>query len=348
MTPSTPTPDLPEPWDALARFLAGESTPEEAAAMRQWLDADPARAEIAAALQRSMGRVAFTAPSDLNVESALQRVKARRGETEVLELRPKREPSVKRWSTIGLRVAALVVLLLGGMVVWRALRGAGDDTATIAAAETFTAPVGRVDSLTLRDGSRVILAPGSQLVLPAGYGESKRAVRLAGEAFFEVRHDEAREFRVEAGGASIRDLGTTFMVRSVGGEEVVVAVTEGSVMLQSASASNDSGVVLRAGDRGVLNKSGAIEAQRGVAREADLAWTRGRLIFENTPLERVAEDLRRWYGTELRIDTSLAGRTVTASFNNGESFQHVLNVIAMTLGAEVTDRMLLRARAVPR
>jgi transmembrane sensor len=351
MTSSTPkSPDQPEPWDALARYLAGESSPEEAATIRQWLDADPARAEIAATLQRSLGRVAFSAPADLDVEGALNSIKARRTEAHVIELRPAREPSFKRWSTIGLRVAAVVVLLLGGLVVWRAWRGPAGDTPSIALAETFTAPLGRVDTVALRDGSRVVLAPGSQLVVAAGFGKTERAVTLQGEALFDVQHDEASEFRVQAGGASIRDLGTTFTVRSVGGEEVVVAVSEGSVMLQSAAASQDSGVILRAGDRGVLSTTGEVTAQRSITVAADLAWTRGQLVFENAAIERVQTDLRRWYGTDLRIDPSVAGRTVTATFA-GEPVEQVLNVIALTLGAEIVregDTVLLRRAAAVR
>ncbi|MBQ2543323.1 MAG: FecR domain-containing protein, partial [Bacteroidales bacterium] len=45
-----------------------------------------------------------------------------------------------------------------------------------------------VQSFTLKDGSRVTLAPGSTLVLRAH--RNPRAVSMSGKVYFEVAHDE--------------------------------------------------------------------------------------------------------------------------------------------------------------
>jgi transmembrane sensor len=50
---------------------------------------------------------------------------------------------------------------------------------------------------------------------------------------------------------------------------------------------------------------------------------------------KVAAELKRWYGVELRIDdATLASHHVTASFN-GEPVQEVLNVLGLALGARI-------------
>lgn len=339
----------PELWDVLARYLSGESPPEEAATVRRWLAEAPARGELLADLERATRRVEFRAPADLDVEAALRRVRARRDEP-ALRLVPggakaAQEPGRVRWRTISLRIAAAIALLVGGALVWRATRGGADGIVAVAA-RTYTTPVGRTDSVRLPDGSRVILGAASRLVVAASYGKPAREVELTGEALFDVRHDAAHPFGVRAGAAAIQDVGTTFTVHNDGGEDVRVVVTSGAVRLKAADAPAASGVVLRAGDRGVLAPDGRAVADRAAATEADLAWTSGRLVFDDAPLGRVSADLRRWYGIELDVtDPALAGRHLTASFQ-GEPVDQVLNVIALALGAHVErhgDTAVLRA-----
>jgi transmembrane sensor len=170
---------------------------------------------------------------------------------------------------------------------------------------------------------------------------------------FEVTHDPARPFRVRSGEVIIEDLGTTFSVRD-DDDGVRVVVTAGSVLLQGTEKPRRSGtsptqpsVVLKAGDRGGVDRDGRPVAERSAATDQDLAWTRGRLVFDNAPLSRVRTDVRRWYGLDLQVaDSALAGRHLTTSFA-GESVEQVLDVIALALGARIERRgdiAVIRAR----
>lgn len=322
-------------WEALARFVAGESAAEETDAVRAWLARDPRRSELMAALERTIGRMALTPPSDLDVEAALKRVTVRRDAPPVREIA---FPAALEhaWSArrrIALPAAASVALLIGGGLLWRAINHGSANRLQV-----YHTSVGRSDSLVLRDGSRVLLGPGSELTLAAGYGEDSRDVALRGDALFEVRHDERRPFRVRAGSAIVSDVGTTFAVRSDAGTEVRVVVTSGAVLLRGADAPADRGVILKGGDRGALHVDGHTVTERGVAMDDDLAWTRGRLVFVDASLAQVRADLRRWYGIELEIaDSGLASRHLTASFA-GETVPQVLDVIALALGATIERR----------
>src|SRR5687768_3633364 len=90
-TPNTETPSAGHDWEALARYLAGESPAEEAEAIRRRLAAHPADAELVAALDQAVGRLAYRAPADLDVAGALGRVHARMDEPQVRSL-PRRPP----------------------------------------------------------------------------------------------------------------------------------------------------------------------------------------------------------------------------------------------------------------
>jgi transmembrane sensor len=139
---------------------------------------------------------------------------------------------------------------------------------------------------------------------------------------------------VHAGGADIRDLGTTFTVRATGDRGVRVAVTSGSVSLAPSQASPNEAIVLRPGDAGTLGVDGRTLVERGGTAEPDTAWTSGRLVFREAPVSSVRAELRRWYGIDLVVDSAFAARHLSMSFD-GESADRVLEVIALSLGAEV-------------
>ena len=347
MKPPSPNPAAgPELWEALARYAAGESSPDEARTLERWLAEEPSRQALLAALDRSLGGLTASPTPGLDVEAALERVRARMEEPDILPISAgpgltKERPRASR-RTI-LRMAASVILLLGGVLVWQRIR-----VPSAAPAQTFATGVGETDTVRLADGTSVRLGPESRLTVIEAYGGTAREVELSGEAMFQVAHDEARPFTVRAGGAVVTDLGTAFTVRTDGDEGVRVVVTEGSVRLAPAGAAAGQGVVLAAGERGVLGPSGMPALEPGSPTDADLAWTEGRLVFDDAPFARVAADLRRWYGVELVLaDSSLAGRRLTASFA-GEAPEQVLDVIALALGAEVEleeGRAVLRASA---
>ena len=170
------------------------------------------------------------------------------------------------------------------------------------------------------------------------FGGNNREVTIIGEAYFDVTHDDARPFVVRAGSASIRDVGTRFVVRSDDTDGIFVAVTEGIVALTSTGDSATGEVILQAGDRSRVRPSGKTTTRRGDAGPDDLAWMRGSLVFREAPITEVIASLRRWYGIELRVtDATLGSRHITATFS-GETRERVLEVIALALGADVERR----------
>ena len=298
-------------WDKLGRYLAGESSPEEAAAMRRWLEDHPSDASVIAALDAA-ARSVRPAPA-VDVEAALRKVKTRMHEA---------PPSAIPWRRYGALAAAAVVLLVAGVVVTR--RTPLSRPAAVAA-RTYTTRVGERRDYLLSDGTQVTLGPASRLIVRGRTGE------LFGEAYFSVAHDPARPFVVRAGDAMIRDIGTEYSVHNDPGEAVRVVVSQGAVQL---TRGRDSVMLVR-GDVGIVEENGRVAASRGAATDDDLAWTLGRLVFKNAPVPELEADLRRWYGVELRVtDSALLRRHFTGSFTK-EPASRVVDVIALAFGARV-------------
>ena len=329
-------------WDAIARYFAGESSPDEATAVRRWLEAHPAEASALRALDGATAELVNSTPPDLDVEAALKRVIDRRDAGDIIPIDSRREAKTpartiapaRPWQPFAIPAAAAAVLLIAfGLYRRNSVQESGYPVSP--AAQTVATPVGKRDSVRLADGTRVVLAPESRLTVAAGYGGTVREVSLQGEAYFDVKHDEARPFVVRAGDASIRDLGTTFTVRATGEQGVRVAVTSGSVSLAHAQATPNDSVVLRPGDAGTLGVDGRTVVERSGAAESDTAWTAGRLVFDNAPISTVRTEVRRWYGIDVQFDSSFAGRHLSTTFNGNESVDDVLRVIRLSLGAEV-------------
>jgi transmembrane sensor len=340
--PNVPPADDSADWEAVARYFAGESTPEEVEVVRRWLEAHPAEASALTALGDATAQLSNATPPDLDVEAALARAIERRDAADVIPIdsrRPATRPlarpvaPARRWR-FALPAAAAAVLLVGVSYYWHSAENGGY-TPGSGAAQTFATTIGQRDSVRLADGTRVMLAPQSRLTVAAGYGDNVREVELQGEAYFDVHHDAAKPFLVRAGNADIRDLGTTFTVRATGGQGVRVAVTSGSVSLAPKTTAAAAAVVLRPGDAGTLGDDGRTLVERGGTTEPDTAWTHGRLVFREAPVGTVRTELQRWYGIDLQIDSSFASRHLSMTFE-GESADRVLQVIGLSLGAEVT------------
>src|SRR5829696_4879020 len=131
--------DLDAEWEGLARFLAGESEPDEARRIRDTLERDAERAALVNALDAALTAPAEAPLSQREVEAALAAVMARRDQpadgsstVESIPLRPR--PTLRvaqlraRWQGAALRAAAAVLAVAGASVLWRATRA--DDRAS--------------------------------------------------------------------------------------------------------------------------------------------------------------------------------------------------------------------------
>ncbi len=330
-------------WDVLARHFSGETTPDESARVEAMLASEPRAREALAIADLATNTLRAGIPDNLDVEGALARVKARRGETQVVPLagvRERKKPEeipARRWR-VPMPALAAAAFLAVGVASWMAYRNRPVESAAVTAPRMFATGVGARDSMTLADGSSVILGPLSSIKIDADFDNRTRSVEVRGDAFFKVVHNAAKPFTVRAGNATIVDVGTQFTVNLDATEGVTVAVLEGSVALQQVNGPRSPGVILKAGDKGLLRPGSDALIRRGAVTDDDAAWLKGRLVFREATVGEIASSLHKWYGIELKVeDPSIANRHLTATFA-GESPDRVLDVIRLALGADIERR----------
>lgn len=333
-------------WVLLDRYLTGESTSDEAHAVRAWLAADPAHRELLDTTRR-IREIAGDPPPVRSVDAVWKRAVDELGlgpdALRVIALLPSSFPERPRFTALPprpqrrivslmLASAAVLVLVVGGRMVWNARPDARPSGGWSGASTQYVTQRGQRLSFRLADGTLVVLAPGSTLEKPAGYGIRERVLRLEGEAYFEVTHDLAKPFSVYTAGAIARDLGTRFVVRAYSTDSATdVIVTQGTVVLEAGKSA-----VLAAGQRGHAGRDGHVTVRFEADLDPYVAWTEGRLAFRDTPLRDVAQRLARWYDVNIDFnDATVGALRLTASFDD-QPVTDLLDKIADPLGLVVT------------
>ncbi|MFC0686226.1 FecR family protein [Novosphingobium clariflavum] len=255
--------------DQAARWavLTGEPGFEDWEGFMQWLEADPAHARAYDAVSAAVAQAAeLAAQAPEPVTPA-----ANDDDTD------HSAHAAPRRFWLGSAVAASLAVI-GSLWVWH---GSSRDLYTVE-----TAP-GQMRSLDLENGTRVDLAGAT--VIRLDRKDARYAELDTGQALFTVRHDAARPFHVEAGDATLVDLGTVFDVTREGAH-LSVGVAEGAVGY-NPKAEN---LRLAPGDR-LVAEAGAVTLDKVPASQVG-EWREGRLTFDAAPLREVADRLSRATG----------------------------------------------------
>lgn len=288
---STQTDRLAADW--LARRDGARWGVRDEAELQAWLQADTAH------------RVAF-----LRLQSAWDqtvRLKALRPAEVVTALAagprmsPRRLPApaapARPWLARLTGVAALLVVgVLAAGAWWNGRVQRAD----------FQTTLGRLDIVSLSDGSRATL--GSDSHISVRLDRRLRRVALArGEGYFEVAKDPARPFVVSVGSHEAVAVGTAFSVRRLG-DEVRVVVTEGTVWLAAPGDASGSGTMLPAGSIATTRGDGVLVQRQSLEEVARLVdWRSGFLAFQDTSLAAAAEEFNRYNARRLVIGDDAAG-----------------------------------------
>jgi ferric-dicitrate binding protein FerR (iron transport regulator) len=348
--------------ERMVRYIVGECSPLESARTQEWIAADSARWKRFQELERVWRACASEPSSRWNAESALGQLRGspepptepeqrRRPSVAPLTLRRTRRSSRSPWNRGAMGIAAAVALAAAGAVGSRSITGhwpahaAGDGAAEVVPLQEVATARGQRATITLSDGTRIILGAESSVRYARDFGASaRRDVYLDGQAYFEVAHDSLRPLAVHTSRGVAEDLGTEFVVTAYPAmSEMEVVVASGQVLLrQVASAGPDSAIAaersaepltLGPGELGVIDSSGVLSRSRVRDTSPYFDWTKGELAFRGVPLGEALPAIGRWYDMEIILgDSSLASRRLVASFGS-HSAHDVVRLIALAVDA---------------
>jgi transmembrane sensor len=316
-------------WEMIAKFLNEENSEQERQKMEEKIKSDPDYREMIESIKQTWPKNQKKKQMmEFKTDTAWKKVK------EKIEQESPRQASLdqehsnavmrRRIATVW-KIAAAVIITAGltyagyRMFVQPGQINQGMVIANNDPDKTFES--------VLPDESTVFIKSNGKI----NYFDDKsgsRIVQLEGEAFFDVIRDPGRPFIVESGQARVTVLGTSFSVHNdASSNQVNVFVESGNVLLTD-KAMADHSIILEPGYIGKLSSN---ELSKEVNRNENyLAWKSGKLVFRETELKKVIDDLNRTYSTHvIHGDTRISNCKFTGTFYNQplDSVVHVLGTV---------------------
>lgn len=339
-------------WEILDRYLAGTQTPEDLAYLSAWAEDNIERNRLLKGLKSGTlptvsdrnewnglemweeFRKDPRAAAALNADSEPVRPLwvVRTGEFRRVSHRQNTDGNtVNGWKyrTALSWITAVVMLVAVGIVVgtgWEQgvpIRGFAFESDK----EIITGR-GQRTTIELSDGSRVLIAPESRLLISRDYGNSARRIEVEGEVYITSVPDPERPFIVKAGNTETRVLGTSFSVRKYPDDSVVrVAVIDGRVTVGEA--------VVGAGDVARTLSTGVTTVQAELNIGKYVSWSKGILVFDDRSLSEVVKELNRVYGVEIVLsEKELGDEKITATFDN-QTTSSILRYLSLALDLDL-------------
>ncbi|WP_223811825.1 FecR domain-containing protein [Pseudomonas oryziphila] len=300
---------LAEAAEWLMCLSDSEVTPEQQAQWAAWRNSSAERAQAWARAELLMGKLGGLPPA-LSL-SALDRPS---------------DPGRRQAIT---RLAVLLALAPASWAGWQ-MYGQGW-------AADYRSAVGQRRDVTLADGTQLIL--NTDTAIDVCFGANERFIRLyRGEILVQTAPDivvPARPLRVGTGEGVMQALGTRFSVRERQGR-TYLAVLEGAVRVQPASAGQAQGRVVAAGEQADFDGQGVGPNQ--ALDSAGTLWTQGMLLADNMRLDELLGELARYQRGFIRCDRQSAGLRVSGAFPISDR-RRTLGMLQATYGLAVEERM---------
>ena len=190
---------------------------------------------------------------------------------------------------------------------------------------------GTKGEVMLPDSSIVKLNSDSKIIFPDRFMGPTREVFVAGEAYFKVKSKPDTPMVVSTSrDIFIKVLGTEFNVRAYDNEPMTrTTLYSGKVDIFGKKSSGEQLKLaeLKPSESYVTRMK---EAPLKVLKADTIkiaAWSRGVLIFDNTPMDMVIKELERWHGASVTVKNDKVYKyTFTARFKQ-ESLVQVLESI---------------------
>ena len=278
-----------------------------------------------------------TSPSEVNLNHLLDRVHHIIRKNETL----KRQKPFQKIIRIYMRAAAILLLplLIAGGMVYSYLSNHGKITADQRVSSTIFAPLGARVSFILPDGTTGMLNSGSHLSYSLPF-TNNRQVKLEGEAWLEVKHDQDHPFEISNGNSTVKVLGTSFNMSAYPAENYIeVVLQQGKV--EFLDKKGNEKVTMLPSERLVYQNGNIIKTVTDASKYN--AWTEGKLVFRGDPMAEVARRIERWYNVKIQLaDKELEKYSFRATFLD-DTLEEVLRCLSLTspIRYKITPRELM-------
>lgn len=312
----------------ITRYLTGEATREEMARLEKWMDESDAN-------KKYFGDIRFVHDNavashkivEFDVDKGWELFKQNRAQGKQVTIEKKSLGlPINNW----LRVAAAIFVLIGVAYIIKSLVDPGTERFEIAVVAEKT-----TKATKLSDSTEVFLNKNSKIEYSAGYGKKQRMIKLTGEAYFDVKHDNEKPFIVSVDEVFVKDIGTAFNVKAYENDnKIEVYVKTGSVVFY---AENQTGDTLRAGEISYYDKASKLFSKQKSTDEEVLNYKNRVLVFKDARLSEVIKSINAVYNVNISLANGAIGNCrINVSFDN-DDISSIITVISETFNLKVSQ-----------
>lgn len=293
------------------RWATGQAGAAEADRWNAWTESDENNRQVALQAQKRITGISFETPAAVFREEDWKQV-----ERQILSQEKSagfRPSQIRTRNTLAvfLKIAAvfLIVAISGGIVLYTQETMDSDEIAPVPV-NTVKTGFSEKKTISLSDGSEIILAAGSSLSYRENWltRPTLRVSLLKGEAFFSIRPDADRDretprFEVQTEDGITAVMGTRFSV-STYGEGTRVVLEEGEVRVTAAEPGEPrvSTATLTPGEMAQWTKGQSGITMSEVNPRVYTSWASDQLFFDETPVSHLVQMIERTYGVEVEVE----------------------------------------------
>ena len=193
-------------------------------------------------------------------------------------------------------------------------------------------PYGRRHSVTLCDGTVVMLNSGSNLVFPPKFSGKTREIYLKGEGYFEVAKDASKPFIIYTEFMNVKVLGTHFNISAYENEKTASAVlVEGSIEVFNNNLFNNNLCKIKPGEGCFISENSAGFKIQNVDVSEFVSWKDGFFQIKDKPFSDITKKVEKYYKkTIIFEDNELANRLISGKLVLDLKFEKTLDFLAKT------------------
>lgn len=192
-------------------------------------------------------------------------------------------------------------------------------------------PAGQKSTIRLPDGSKVWLNSASKLEYAEDFVNG-RVITLSGEAYFEVKSDLERPFKVMSGNIVTTAYGTSFNVKAFKAQQKIeVLLVSGEVSIGELQHEDQEtkSIFIKPGEQAIYDFDSDVLRKTIAEDNSAILWKKGIISFRKANFKQIKKELERWYGVKIKARDQYRELHYTGDFDN-ESLERVLERMAFT------------------
>ena len=322
----------------LAKEIGGNLSDAEREELRQALAENKKLADVYNEMHAFV-REKNTRRNETEIDAKLNQVWQKIADASHSRYAIEKPAAARRIVPIWVRVAASIVLVIGlGLLAHNYLPQQNLYSETLTAGNENRFAV-------LDDGTQVWLSKHSKIEYNRNFGKKSRAIRLTGEAFFDVAHRPEVPLTVSANKVDVTVKGTAFNINAER-PDVEVALIRGLVAVKDTRQKDAQELLLHpnqkvtaSNGRLVLDEHNYQITQTNDTIVPETRWLSDALVFQKQRFTDIAKLMQERYGVKIEIQTlALQEQRFTGSIKS-ESIEQMLDALKQSFPFtyEITD-----------